>query len=648
MKYYISFILFSLFTLAFASCNTDDLERDIDALKDRVTNVETQVQQLNDEMNIIRVLLDGNKTITNYSIQGNTYTLTLSNGETLTLTPGTIGGNYPSIEIGDNGNWVIGGEDTGWRAEAKDGDDASITPQFKIEANPADGNKKYWYVSYDNGTSWAILENGLAEGTNNNNSNPISAVTVNGDNLEVTFNGEKYLIPIVKGLECAINAPEGVSDGLWMVAGGGESSFTVKVNLAEGDLVRVNAPTGWKAKLSQYAAGETEVTVTVTPPSTPSESVIVVEVTHGVNTATDQIKAKTTSDSYWAEYQAGFDIKIGDVVINKYDYPNARLLQDAETVPAKGVYFIADGATVKRSGTITDLILIAEKKDYRFSSKISTTGNIFLGNLSEEEVGFLCKGISLSSEGTSNVYWFNISNNIVERLYFEHCKIELMLNKNLSNFSNVESGIKNLLIESCYIEVPAPDETGLTILFVRYDAGKFGNVKIHNNVFYCNTSNRAVSFAPLLTTAKAVLMENINISIENNTLINILPNHGTTSGFLKIPYKKGWTVKNNLIWYDTDCLPSGGNATQKVQASFLSELASGESLEVSDIANNKVFTAVEQTKLAWGLFRLVPTGFTGNAIMVETISPFVDGTLSDIEGKYTLKPEYQGLGATIE
>ena len=87
MKYYKSFILFSLFALAFVSCNTDDLERDIDALKDRVTNVEAQVQQLNDEMNIIRVLLDGNKTITDYSINGDTYTLTLSNGETLTLTP---------------------------------------------------------------------------------------------------------------------------------------------------------------------------------------------------------------------------------------------------------------------------------------------------------------------------------------------------------------------------------------------------------------------------------------------------------------------------------------------------------------------------------------------------------------------------------
>lgn len=644
MKYYKSFILFSLFAWTFISCNTDDLERDIDALKDRVTNVEAQVQRLNDEMNMIRVLLDGNKTITDYSINGDTYTLTLSNGETLTLTPGATGGNYPSIEIGDNGNWVIGGVDTGWRAEAEDGEDATITPQFKIEANASDGGKKYWYVSYDNGASWTVLENGLAEGTNSN-SNPISGVTVNGDNFEITFGDQKYLIPIVKGLECIINVPESVTDGIWMIAGGGESSFTVKVNLAEGDLVRVNAPSEWKAKLSSYATGTTEVTVTVTPPSTPSECVIVVEVTHGVNTATDQIKAKTTSDSYWAEYQAGFDIKIGDIVINKYDYPNAQLLADNATVPATGVYFIADGATVRRSGGISDLVLIAEKKGNNFSSKVRTTNNIPLGNAADG-VGFLCMGISISPEAISGTYWFNLSTNIIKRLYFERCKIELLEDKMFSYFNSATSGIANVLITSCYISVPAPPTSSKVINFMNCNNGQFGDVAIQNNVFYCNTADRSVLLLPYAKGNNGTFKEGNNIHVENNTFINTLFNHGTSSGLFKTPYKRGWMVKNNLIWYDTDCFAPSGNVAQ---VTILSELSGGESLEISDIANNKVFTAVEQTQMTWGLFRTVPAGFTGNAITVETISPFVDdGTFVDIEGKYTLKPEYQGIGAIIE
>lgn len=640
MRYYKSFILFSLLALVFVACDTDDLEKDIDALKDRVASVEAQVQRLNDEMNILRVALDGNKTITNYSINGDTYTLTLSNGETLTLTQGEVGDNYPSIDISEDGYWVIAGNKTEWRAKAKDGEDATITPQFKIDKNPDADGKKYWWVSYD-GSTWKVLENGLAEGENNN---PplINKVEVKDGYFNVTIGDQVYQIPVVEGLECAINA-EGLVDGLWTIAGGVEASFSVKVNLADGDLVRVNAPADWNAKVSEYSAGATDVIITLIPPITPSECIIVVEVTRGVNTASDQIKAKTISDSYWAEYQAGFDIKIGDVVINKFDYPNAKLLQDGETVPATGVYFIADGATVKKSGPVTDLVLIAEKKDNKYSSKISTTGNISLGNLAEG-IGFLCKGVALSSEGTSNVYWFNLSGNIIERLYFDHCRIEFMIDKNFSNFDKTGSGIKNLLIESCHIAVPAQQATEeRTVLFLRYGQGQYGNMTIRNNVFYCTTENKAVSLAPLMTTNKATVLEGINVCIESNTLINALLNHdNSTSGFMKIPYRKGWKMKNNLVWYDV-ALIANKNAT----ASFLSELGNMETFDIEDLSNNKVFTTVEDNPLTWGIFRDNKV-FEDNVIIPELTTPFVDGTLVDTEGKYTLKPEYQGIGAIIE
>lgn len=224
MRYYKSFILFSLLALVFVACDTDDLEKDIDALKDRVASVEAQVQRLNDEMNILRVALDGNKTITDYSIDGDTYTLTLSNGETLTLTQGEVGGNYPSIEISEDGYWVIAGNKTEWRAKAENGEDATITPKFEIRANSDAGNKKYWYVSYDNGSTWKVLENGLAEGVNENTP-LINRVEVKDGYFNIMIGDQVYQIPVVKGLECVINIPEGTTDGLWSVAGGGQSSL---------------------------------------------------------------------------------------------------------------------------------------------------------------------------------------------------------------------------------------------------------------------------------------------------------------------------------------------------------------------------------------------------------------------------------------
>lgn len=637
MRYYKSFILFSLLALVFVACDTDDLEKDIDALKDRVASVEAQVQRLNDEMNILRVALDGNKTITNYSINGDTYTLTLSNGETLTLTQGEVGDNYPSIDISEDGYWVIAGNKTEWRAKAKDGEDATITPQFKIDENPDADGKKYWWVSYD-GSTWKVLENGLAEGENNN---PplINKVEVKDGYFNVTIGDQVYQIPVVEGLECAINT-EGLVDGLWTIPGGVEASFSVKVNLADGDLVRVNAPADWNAKVSEYSAGATDVTITLTPPITPSECTIVVEVTRGVNAASDQIKAKTISDSYWAEYQAGFDIKIGDVVINKYNNPGGKLFQDGETVPATGICFIADGAIVKSGGGISDLVLIAEKKDNEFNSKVSTTGIMSLGNV-QGNLGFLCKGIALSSGAELATYWFNLSGNMVERLYFDHCKIELPQDKNFSNFSNAASGIKRMLVESCYIAVPS---SNATILFMRYDAGEFGDVKMHNNIFYCETPDASLLFVPFLKTAKASLMVNLEINVENNTLINLLLNHGGDSGFMRIAYRESWTMRNNMVWYDKDRLAGG---SQPSTATFLGAMDTNESYDLDNITNNRVFTDVKDTELVWKVFRTSPKGFP-NAITPETTSPFVDGTLVDSEGKYTLKPEYQGIGAVIE
>lgn len=631
MKFYKSFILFSLLALTFVSCNTDDLERDIDALKDRVANFEAQVQQLNDEMNIIRVLLDGNKTITDYSVNGDTYTLTLSNGETLTLTPGATGGNYPTIEIGENGNWFIGGEDTGLRAKAEDGDDASITPKFKIEANPADGGKKYWWVSYDNGANWSVLENGLAEGTNNQ-TNPVKSAVVEGDNFKVTLSDDsEYLIPIIKGLECAINAPESMTNGFWMVAGGAASSFTVKVNLAEGDLVRVNAPTDWNAKVLPYVTGAKEVTVTVTPPSTASECVIVVEVTHGVNTATDQIKAKTIINSYWTEFQAGLNIKIGDLVINKYDYPGAVLLKDGESITKEGVYFISENATVLLPNSLKNLILIAENKGAYPKAKTTTA-------TPSMEISLVCKGIHLLAEPSSltRAYWFNIAGSAaIERVYLEECEIEIPDGKNFSYFSG-GVGITNTMIRSCRISMVGFTGAAKNVLnFLNLYSKAYSNIEIQNNVFYCRTAGTYSNMALMMIGTGSV---NGNVVIANNTFMNIF-NHNANY-YVTLPFKSGWSMKNNLVWYD-----NGELGTKKA---LIGAMDAEAAFDGNDFVNNRVFTPLATTVLDWTVFNSTPSAGFNNSMKVDlATTPFEDGFVA-AEGKYTIKPEYQGIGAAIE
>ena len=73
MKLYKS-LLFGLLVCGMAACDTTDLERDIKFAERPCGGLQAQVQKLNDDMNIIRVLLDGNKTITSYSFDGTNYT----------------------------------------------------------------------------------------------------------------------------------------------------------------------------------------------------------------------------------------------------------------------------------------------------------------------------------------------------------------------------------------------------------------------------------------------------------------------------------------------------------------------------------------------------------------------------------------------
>lgn len=175
---------------ALVGCKTDDLEKDIDSLKDRVTSLEAQVSLLNDNLNAIRVILDGSKTISSYTSENGTYTLTLSDGSTITLTQGSEGQIVmPDITINENGQWVLNGEVIG-QATGNSG----ITPKFNISAD------KYWQVSFDEGKTYEYVldENGSKVAATTSGDVSVSdaffeGVKVENDMLVVTLNGGKHI-----------------------------------------------------------------------------------------------------------------------------------------------------------------------------------------------------------------------------------------------------------------------------------------------------------------------------------------------------------------------------------------------------------------------------------------------------------------------
>lgn len=368
MKLYKSLLL-GLLMCGFAACDTTDLERDINSLKDRVEDYEAQVQKLNDDMNIIRVLLDGNKTITSYSFDGTNYTMTLSNGETLTLTQGVVGANYPSITIDEeSGNWIIAGVDSGKKAEAKDGEDAPYTPQFKIE-------NENWWVSYDGGVTWTDLgvkATGTASGTS-----PISGVAASDNSITITLSdGTLYTIPVVKDLVCEITDPELADGDMWYIGCRATATLKVNVNIQSGDIIRPVVPADWKAEIkTDYSSlsGEKTLEVEVTAPATASKCVVTMEVNRGVNTITDEIVARTETTGYYADFMAGFEVQLGDytlikkgqkIIINGESYDNLNVTHissasSSQDITADGVYFIDSdvNATYSQTGGGTKIII---------------------------------------------------------------------------------------------------------------------------------------------------------------------------------------------------------------------------------------------------------------------------------------------------
>lgn len=637
MKIY-KYIGVALMVLALGACKTDDLERDIDALKDRVTAMEAKVDRLNESMNMIRVALDGNKTIQNYTEnEDGSYTLTLSDGNTITLTQGKIGtiDEYQEVSISSNGNWVIGGVETERRAVAADGE-PGVTPQFRL-AMESEG-KYYWEVSYDGKLTWEEVKN--QQGTrvyasasgSSSVAGPIASAAPNatGDKFEITLTGSdtKYEIPIVSGLACAITEPnpEDMENGYWIVPT--KTGATTSIDL-KGEAVLISAPEGWTVTASIDNSNPT--TLSVTPPNQDgAEGVIILQVHKGLHWAVDQIKvrSKKVITSWKAEYEQG-GFYIGDELVNSETYRTlaneGNLIEDGGTISNSGVHFIKGGAAISISSPSIEntdpLVIVGDDPN---NPPTITLGGNFLssGNL-------LCKNVKLVRTGT---YMFNVKND-VNKVIFDQCEIELSgsfgysgNSKTIVDFQFVNNKVKF---------IGATESLAGGMNFVNFANVKITNAKISNNIFYSksdDTSARGQFFTVKETTIK----------LENNTFCNYIQN----SQGIKAKLTGDWSVRYNIFYSNISV--ASNNTSYLIWALEGSTFpASNEAFEL-----NVAYNAKEENATAWNVFYFsksasseIPDGYDlKSKIPQEEESPL---QIVDWEkGKFvSLKA---GYGATIE
>lgn len=260
------FLILSFVALAalFQSCeNHDDLWDAIDDLNGRVGALETEVKALNDNISALQKLYSG-ATIQKVEKQGDAWVITLSDGERITLTQGSVADAViPVMGITDDGYWQYStdGGQSWTRLDVKAAASDGLTPQFRIDE--ATG---YWQVSYDNATWENVVDKAgrpvKAVGEGQVTDKFFADVRVEDGMLCITLKGDnaqELKIPILSDFFCRIVLP---APGVQAFAAGETKRYAVEIRGVASDNVTVTAPDGWSASLSEPTGEAAELTVT--------------------------------------------------------------------------------------------------------------------------------------------------------------------------------------------------------------------------------------------------------------------------------------------------------------------------------------------------------------------------------------------------
>lgn len=294
MKYIKSYIFLTLMVVSLVGCKVDDLKDDVNDLKDRVALIEEQVKLLNDNVEVLAYVLDPQqKTINGVkpSDDNTQFTITLSDGSTMTLTVGKPGKVVPpTISVDGNGYWVVNGIFTGVKAVGEDGKNGEGYPEFRVE-------KGKWQVRFGDG-EWSDVPGGdLGTGTSLGDQFFESA-SLSDDATVFTIvgtDGQVYTFPVDASLVCEIKNDDAVATFDY------DSVREFDVKISGGEPLAPIYPAGWRAELTKKEAVDTDeynYTLTVyavlssRAATADNTSEIVVRVNQGTLWAVDKLQVK--------------------------------------------------------------------------------------------------------------------------------------------------------------------------------------------------------------------------------------------------------------------------------------------------------------------------------------------------------------------
>ena len=540
--------------VSLVGCKVDDLKDDVNDLKDRVTLMEEQVKLLNDNVEVLSYVLDPQqKTINGVkpSDDNTQFTITLSDGSTMTLTMGKPGKvEQPTISVDENGYWVVNGIFTGVKAEGKEGSTPEI-PEFRVH----DGA---WQFRFGEDGEWKPVEGGNIGGGSLGDQ-IFESAKVDGDKFVITLanDGGTYELPIVSQLSCEINKDMVGADGYIEFQPGETKTFKVKIT---GTPLAPVYPSGWRAELEKLESadenGYNYLLVVYAPEQTSASSLanvvasniseISVRVNKSVFWAVDKINVKLPKvyDSNYAQFMDGAALSI-----NGYEFSKASLGIDDDQkihivtgntdISESGVYFVNEDNitfTYNLGNSVSvDYLVILPYDDTNKRSKLTVQKQVYLNKF------FICQNVDIEYTATSS-YVLRLQPETPVNVIMNNCNVSGLVAG--SGFAMPQAGgsgsLEKFSAVSCNFNL---DDTSVaaTNLVNNMDCSVFEFV---NNIVYRSvdkTSGVALNVKMYNGSSRTIN----SLIFNHNTIVGL---ESTNTAMVYAKYINAIDINNNIFW----------------------------------------------------------------------------------------------------
>ena len=636
--------MFMLLAVCLVACtNIDDLEDDVDALKKRVTALETQVRDINSNTEALRELYNEGTFITNIEEKSDSYTLTLSNGKTVNLYMKNDNNLLcPIIGIDSEGYWTVlyNKNETPERLTVngqpvKANGESGKTPTFNVDS------EGYWQVSYDGGKHYSYIYkegttdkvSATGDGSAPTEDKNFKSVTVENNELVLVLAGEDaptIRIPIVSDFECSFAAED--LKQVQEFSAGEVKEFTMTVRGVENTMI--TAPEGWSAKFSKEAGKENVLVVTapvssakmMTRATADNSTDIAVLATSGKYAMIAKIQVKVIdtpqSKDFYTEYNTNGNITIGNVSITKG--ANEAILLDGSDESASNirnlihqkteqtVIFLEKGAYDFNTPSIAEItgtvVIIGRYSDSKPILKPELLWKLKSGKLIFKNIQLDLTKIDAS--GGNNKYMFCNADATAdfEDFVLEDCEIT-NIQKNFY-YNNVAAyTIKNIYAKNSRFQLNTTADG--VLIFNIYNTTHLDAMQMftfENNIVYNKTSVIGQILSWNNNIVQSPDQQQIEVSFCNNTIVNYVGKNY----HLKFYDTKKITISKNIFYADPNM---SSDAT-------MCGIYKKESTPEFDVKDNIAYGLTETNK--WNSFgaTVKPTNPIEEQLLRLTNSPF--------------------------